>query len=76
MVFDAAGQRVFTANADDDSDTTTRSDSISIIDLTNNSVTNVDLTASGGDGPFEIAFDAAGQRVFTANFFSRFSIYY
>ena len=62
IAFDAAGQRVFTANA--------FNNSISIIDLRDNSVTNVDLSASGGDGPFEIAFDAAGQRVFTANEFS------
>ena len=62
IVFDPAGQRVFTANAYDHS--------ISIINLTDNSVTNVDLSASGGSGPFEIAFDATGQRVFTANEFS------
>ena len=60
IVFDAAGQRVFTANQD--------SDSVSIIDLANsNNVTNVDLSSSGGESPFAIAFDQTGQRVFTAN---------
>ena len=34
-----------------------------------NTVTNV-IFASGGDGPIAIAFDEAGQRVFTANEFS------
>ena len=37
------------------------SDSVSIIDLTDNSVTNVALPPSGGDGPLAIAFDAAGS---------------
>ena len=44
------------------------SHSVSIIDLANaNTVTNVPLLPSGGDAPLGIAFDAAGQRVFTAN---------
>ncbi len=59
IAFDAAGQRVFTANQG--------SNSVSIIDLSDNSVTDVDLAASGGLEPLEIAFDAAGQRVFIAN---------
>ena len=61
IAFDAAGQRVFTA--------TSGSDSVSIVDLANNAntVTNVPLTPSGGEGPISIAFDAAGGRVFTAN---------
>ncbi len=50
---------MFTANA--------LSNSASIIDLSDNSVTDVDLAASGGLEPLEIAFDAAGQRVFIAN---------
>ena len=64
IAFDAAGQRVFTANSG--------SDSVSIVDLANNAntVTNVPLTPSGGEGPISIAFDAAGGRVFTANIFS------
>ena len=41
---------------------------VSIIDLDNaNAVTNVPLLPSGGDAPLGISFDAAGQRVFTAN---------
>ncbi len=60
IIFDEAGQRVFTANE--------HSDSVSIIDLENaNNVTNVDLAPSGGNFPVAIAFDAASQRVFTAN---------
>jgi DNA-binding beta-propeller fold protein YncE len=62
IIFDEAGQRVFTANE--------HSDSISIItNLTNPipTVTNVSLVPSGGDFPIALAFDAAGQRVFTAN---------
>lgn len=40
---------------------------VSIIDLANsNNITNVPL-APGGDFPSAIAFDAVGQRVFTAN---------
>ena len=60
IAFDAAGQRLFTANLG--------SNSVSIIDLTDNSVTNVVLVPSGGDAdPTSIVFDQAGQRVFTAN---------
>ena len=60
IAFDAAGQRVFTANLN--------SDSVSIIDLANsNTVTNVPLAPTGGDDPRALAFDEAGQRVFTAN---------
>ena len=44
------------------------SNSVSIIELNNaNNVIDVDLSASGGLGPVAIAFDAAGQRVFTDN---------
>ena len=53
---------MFTANA--------ISDSVSIIDLTDNSVTNVDLLPSGGDNPWALVFDEASQRVFTASLFS------
>jgi YVTN family beta-propeller protein len=59
IVFDAAGQRVFTGNV--------CSNSVSIIDLANaNTVTNVPL-GGGNSGPYSITFDAAGQRLFTAN---------
>jgi hypothetical protein len=40
-------------------------DSVSIIDLRDNSVTNVPLAARSV--PTSIAFDEAGQRVFTGN---------
>ncbi len=63
IAFDAADQRVFTANE--------HSDSVSIIDLTDpnpaTAVTNIPLAPTGGDFPIAIAFDAADQRVFTAN---------
>ena len=60
LVFDPNGQRVFIVNV--------FSNSVSIIDLNNlNTVTNVDLFASGGIFPFSIAFDHDGQRVFTSN---------
>ena len=38
-----------------------------LLTLSDNSVTNVDLSASGEDSPVAIAFDEAGQRLFTAN---------
>jgi len=58
VVFDDAGQRVFTPNL---------GGSVSIIDLANsNNVTNVPL-GLGTSFTFSLAFDAAGQRVFTAN---------
>ena len=60
LAFDPDGQRVFTANG--------FSDSVSLIDLDNsNNVIDIDLSASGGEGPFAIVFDPDGQRVFTAN---------
>src|SRR5215204_5328985 len=60
IAFDENGQRVFTANIG--------SSSVSIIDLANaNTVTNVPLAPSGGNGPIAITFDETGQRVFTAN---------
>jgi YVTN family beta-propeller protein len=60
LAFDAAGQRVFTADYN--------SHTVSIIDLANaNTVTTVPLSPSGGTCPASIAFDAAGQRVFTSN---------
>ena len=63
IAFDENGQRVFTANIG--------SSSVSIIDLANaNTVTNVPLAPSGGNGPRAIAFDETGQRVFTVNQFS------
>ena len=34
------------------------------------SLNNEDLVSSGGDHPIAIAFNAIGQRMFTANFFS------
>ena len=60
IAFDAAGQRVFTANE--------FSDSVSIIELANsNNVIHIPLLPTGGDRPFAIAFDQVGQRLFTAN---------
>ena len=59
IAFDAAGQRVFTANE--------FSSSVSIIDLgISNNVTNVPL-GPGNRQPELIIFDEVGQRVFTAN---------
>ena len=54
IAFDAAGQRVFTANE--------FSDSVSIIELANsNNVIHIPLLPTGGHCPFAIAFDQAGK---------------
>jgi DNA-binding beta-propeller fold protein YncE len=51
---------VFTANLGNDS--------VSIINLANsNTVTNIDLSSSGGNGPLKIVFDESGQRIFAAD---------
>ena len=62
IAFDAAGQRVFTANSG--------SDSVSIVDLVNNAntVTNVPLAPFGGVAPVAIEFDAAGQTFYVWKF--------
>jgi YVTN family beta-propeller protein len=60
LAFDAAGQRVFTADYS--------SHTVSIIDLANaNTVTTVPLSPSGGQCPASIVFDAVGERLFTSN---------